>query len=127
MKQSIKIGLIGGGVEVLLSLIGIVETFSQRDIIYHIISMGHTLLLVMAVFIIYLTAKRTTPKEPFQILTNSLLSGLIIGSILSLLVIVGDWVNLRKVFINASPLLYQLLTFNQGIKVGSLLLLAGGG
>jgi len=126
MKQTIKIGLIGGGIEVLLSLIGMVETFSQRDIISNVISMGHTLLLVMAVFTIYLRAKRVTPKKPFQILTNSLLSGLIIGGILALLVIVGNWINIRKVFINASPLLYKLLTFNQGVKVGSFLLLGEG-
>ena len=44
MKQAIKIGLIGGVVEVLLSLIGMIEAFSQRDIISHVVSMGHTLL-----------------------------------------------------------------------------------
>ena len=125
-KKAIKIGFIGGGIEVLLSLIGMVETFGQRDIISSIISMGHTLLLLMAILIINLTAKRTTPKEPFHILMNSLLSGLIIGGVLALLVIVGNWINLRKVFINASPLLYKLLTFNQGIRAGSLLLLGGG-
>ncbi len=126
MKQTIKIGLIGGGIEVLLSLIGMVETFSQRDIISNIISMGHTLLLVMAVLILYLRAKRITPKKPFQILINSLLTGLIIGGILALLVILGNWINLRRVFINASPILYNLLTFNQGVKGGSLLLLGLG-
>jgi branched-chain amino acid transport system permease protein len=35
-------------------------------------------------------------------------------------------INLRKVFINASPLLYKLLTFDQGAKAGILLLLGGG-
>ncbi len=125
-KHSIKIGLIGGGIEVLLSLIGMVETFSQRDIISKVISMGHTLLLVMTVFILYLAAKRNPSRDPFQILINSLLSGLITGGVLALLVVVGNWINLRKVFINASPLLYKLLTFEQGVKVGSFLLIGGG-
>jgi hypothetical protein len=35
MKQAIRIGLIGGVVEVLLALIGMIEAFSQRDIISH--------------------------------------------------------------------------------------------
>jgi len=47
MKQALKIGLIGSVISVLLALIGMVEAFSQRDIINEVISMGHTLLLLM--------------------------------------------------------------------------------
>jgi branched-chain amino acid transport system permease protein len=126
MKQALKIGLIGGVVEVLLSLIGMIEAFNQREIISHIISMGHTLLLLVILFMAYLSAKRTPRTKPFWVLTNSLLSGLIVGGILTLLVILGGLINLRKVFINASPLLYKLLTFDQGVKAGILLLLGGG-
>jgi branched-chain amino acid transport system permease protein len=126
MKQGIKIGLIGGVVEVLLALIGMIEAFSQREIISHVISMGHTLLLLVILFMAYLAATRTLRTEPLRVLINSLLSGLIIGGVLALLVIVGGLINLRKVFINASPLLYKLLTFDQEVKAGILLLLGGG-
>ncbi len=126
MGQVIKIGLIGGVVEVLLSLIGMIEAFSQRDIISHIISMGHTLLLLVILFMAYLATKRTPRAEPLWALTNGLISGLIMGGVLALFVTVGSLLNLRKVFINASPLLYKLLTFDQGVKAGILLLLAGG-
>jgi branched-chain amino acid transport system permease protein len=126
MRQVIKIGLIGGVVEVLLSLIGMVETFSQRAIINHAISMGHTLLLLVVLFAAYLAAKRTPGTKPFWVLINSSISGLITGSILALLVFVGSQINLRKVFINASPVLYELLTFDQGMKAGVPLLLGGG-
>ena len=126
MRQAIKIGLIGGVVEVLLSLIGMIEAFSQRDIISHIISMGHTLLLLVVLFMGYLAAKGTPGTRPLWVLINSLMSGLIVGGALVLLVIVGGMINLRKVFINASPLLYQLLTFDQGIKASIPLLLGGG-
>ena len=47
LEQGIKIGLIGGVSAVLLALIGMVEAFSQRDIISNVISMGHTLLLLV--------------------------------------------------------------------------------
>ena len=107
-KQGIKIGLIGGIVAVLLSLIGMVEAFSQRDIVSNVISMGHTLLLLVAVFMGYLTAKRTTPAAPLWILVNSFISGLVIGGLLALLVIAGSLINLRKVFVNAMPILYEL-------------------
>jgi len=126
-QQGIKIGLIGGIVEVLLALIGMVEAFSQRDIISNVVSMGHTLLLLAAMFIGYLTAKRTAQPEPLSVLFNSFISGLMVGGLLALLVIMGSLVRLRAVFINASPLLYQLLTFKQGTQTGAILLLSAGG
>jgi branched-chain amino acid transport system permease protein len=104
-----------------------IEAFSQRDIISHIISMGHTLLLLVILLMAYLAAKRTPQTEPLWVLINSFISGLIVGGVLALLVIVGGLINLRKVFINASPLLYKLLTFDQGVKAGIPLLLGGGG
>src|SRR5512136_2152742 len=126
MRQAIKIGLMGGVVEVLLSLIGMIEAFSQRDIISHVISMGHTLLLLVVLFMAYLVAKRTPRTEPLWVLINGFLSGLIIGGFLAGLVLLGSLVPLRKVFINASPLLYKLLTFDQEMKAGVPLLLGSG-
>jgi len=105
MKQAIKIGLIGGVVEILLSLIGMVEAFSQRDIIANVISMGHTLLVMVALFMGYLAAKRTPTAGPMKVLFNGFISGVLVGGMLALLVITGSLINLRKVFINASPLL----------------------
>ncbi len=126
MRQGIKIGLIGGIAAVLLSLIGMVEAFSQRDIISNVISMGHTLLLLVTVFMGYLAAKRTPPAKPLWILVNSFISGLVTGGLLALLVIVGSLINLRKVFVNAMPILYELLTFKQGTQTGIFLLLGAG-
>jgi len=125
-QQGIKIGLIGGVSAVLLALIGMVEAFSQRDIISNVISMGHTLLLSVAMFMGYLAAKRTTRTESLWILANSLISGLIVGGSLALLVILGSLINLRKVFVYAMPILYELLTFKQGIQTGIFLLLVAG-
>ncbi len=125
-QNGIKIGLIGGVSAVLLALIGMVEAFSQRDIISNVISMGHTLLLLVAVFVGYLAAKRTTRTKPLWALVNSLVSGLIVGGLLALFVILGNLINLRKVFVFAMPILYELLTFKQGIQMGILLLLGAG-
>jgi len=125
-QQGIKIGLIGGTVAILVALIGMVEAFSQRDIISQIISMGHTLLLLVVVFVGYLAARRTTQTKSSLVLINSFLSGLMVGSLLVLLVIGGNLVNLRKVFINASPALFKLLTFDLGIGTGVSLLLGFG-
>lgn len=126
MRQAIKIGLIGGVVAVLLSLIGMVEAFSQRDIIANVISMGHTLLLIVAFFMSYLSAKRAPTGESLKVLANGFISGFLVAGLLVLLVLIGSLINLRKIFINASPLLYNLLTLGQERETGALLLLAIG-
>ena len=122
-QNGIKVGLIMGAVGVLLSLIGMVEAFSQRSVISEVISMGHTLLLLVALLGGYLAAKRTTRTDSTFPMLNSLLSGLVTGGVLSLLALLGSLVNLRKIFINASPLLYKLLTFDLEAGGGTILLL----
>jgi branched-chain amino acid transport system permease protein len=122
-QNGIKVGLIMGAVGVLLALIGMVEAFGQRSVISEVISMGHTLLLLVALFGGYLAAKRTTRTDSAYPMLTSLLSGLVVGGIFSLLVLLGSLVNLRKIFINASPLLYGLLTFDLGVGGGTILLL----
>ena len=124
--NGIKVGLIMGALGVLLALIGTVEAFSQRSVISEVISMGHTLLLLVGLFSGYLAARRTTQAESPYAMLNSLLSGLVAGGILSLLVLLGSVVNLRKIFINASPLLYRLLAFDLEPWGGSIILLLFG-
>src|SRR4030042_517409 len=110
-QRGINTGLIGGIVLVLVSLIGMVEAFAQRDIVAEVVSMGHTLLGVGVLFFAFLAAKRATAPRPIPILVNGLLAGIIMGGALGLLVLLGHFIGLRSVFINASPLLFQLLTF----------------
>ena len=124
--MAIKIGLIGGGVAVLLCLIGMVEAFSQRDIVGEIISMGQTLLLILAVSMSCLAAKRSPRDKPFHAIFSGVLSGLCVGGVPALLVLLGNVVRLRSVFINASPGLFKLLTFGLAVQTGAFLLLVSG-
>jgi len=125
-QQGIRIGWIGGVVALLIALIGMVEMFNRRDIISGVISMGLMSVLLVMVFAGYLAARRTTRPGRFAVLLNSFLAGLVTGIPLAVLVILGNLVNLRLIFINASPTLYALLTFKQGLLVGiPLLLLVG--
>jgi branched-chain amino acid transport system permease protein len=123
---AVKIGLVGGAIGVLLALVGMVEAFSIRDIVDGIVSMGQMLMLISMVFTGYLAARRTTQPQYLWILGSSLLAGLLFGGMMALLLIVGSLVNLRAVFINASPTLYELLAFGRGTQTGALLLLAEG-
>jgi branched-chain amino acid transport system permease protein len=121
----IRLGLIGGASLVLLSLIGMVEAFNQREIISDIISMGQTLLLFTAGFIAFLAANRGRGQG--QVFGAGITAGLIMAGMLALLVLLGHAINMRQVFINASPALFQTLIFQQEeLWVGiGLLLLAG--
>jgi len=80
-------------------------------------------LLLVSLFGGYLAAKRATRTDSAYPMLTSLLSGLVVGGIFSLLVLLGSLVNLRKIFINASPLLYRLLTFDLEVGGGTILLL----
>lgn len=109
----IRLGVIGGVSLVLLSLIGIVEAFSQREIISDVISMGQCLLLFIAVFIAYVAAARSISRGIGQTLAAGLTSALVMAVMLTLLILLGTTVNMRQVLINASPRLFMILTFGQ--------------
>jgi branched-chain amino acid transport system permease protein len=124
--QACKIGAIGGVVAVLVALVGMVEAFSQRDIISEVISMGRTLLLLVAVGVGAVVARKSPGAPPRRLIVNSLSAGLVCGGMVALLLLLGRAVNLRGVFVNASPTLFALLSFGQETPLGVLLLLGSG-
>jgi branched-chain amino acid transport system permease protein len=125
-REGIKTGMIGGVVAILVSLVGMVQSFAPRDIVSNVIHMGHTLLLLVAVFMGYMAAKRTqVPSKP-QILLNSILCGAVVGLFLVLFVAVGRSVNLRTVLVNASPMLYNIITFGRETGSGAALVIIAG-
>jgi branched-chain amino acid transport system permease protein len=82
---------------------------------------------ITAMFIAYLAAASTRKRDLGQHIGASIPAGLIMAGMLALLVLMGQAINMRQVFINASPVLFQILIFQQeelwaGI---GLLLLAG--
>lgn len=125
-RYAANIGLIGALATALLSLIGMVETFNKRDIIYQIVTMGNTLLLLCALFLSYLAAKRADRDQVRMVFGTAVLTAVMTAAGLALLVAIGKLINLRLVFINASPVLYQILTFYYGPKLGIPLLLLSG-
>jgi len=115
-KQALRLGLIGGVVVVLASLIGMVEAFSNRDIVAGTMTMGHALVLIIILFIGYLAAKKGSGTGP--VLGAGALAGLVMGAMVGLLLVVSTAVNLRTVFINASPKLFALLRIGLEANAG---------
>ena len=122
----IKYGLVGGVCLVILSMIGMVEAFNQREIISEVISMGQMLLLAATAFIAYPAAQHA--GGGVKGLAASVSAGVIMTAMLALLVLLGHTVNMRQVFINVSPSLFQILTFQQEslwVGIGWMLLFGG--
>lgn len=137
LKLSARIGAYGAISAIYLALIGMVESFGERQIVTGVISLGHTLLVINALAIGYLTAHigrkiRNIPgAEPVPLptayaLAGGALAGLITSIGLSLLVWVTDAYNIREVLVNASPTLVQLLTFGRSVAGGAVVLIVAG-
>ena len=114
-----KTGLLGGAIGIFLCLIGMVEIFNKRDVIEGVITLGQFTLIGTTASMGFIASRRTSEllgqNQPSLNLISGLVAGLISAILVVLLVVVGNQINLRAVFLNASPSLYALLSFNMGL------------
>ncbi len=126
-RQLIRYGLLAGVAALYVSVIGMVEVFSQRSLITGVLTLGQLLLFSAPVLAGYLAVYK---DDESQTAAFSLLKGVITGLFSSLpliaLVLLANAVNLRAMFVNVSPALIDILVFGQGTAVGVLLLLLSG-
>ncbi len=112
-REVAKIGLIGGAVALYLCLVGIIPVFHSRQLIAGVITLGQVALFgSMAIPGAFAARRARTTRE--AVLAGGA-AGLITGGALTLLVVVGSVVNLRAMFLNASPELYSMLTMGLGV------------
>src|SRR5688572_2678139 len=124
-QDALKIGLAGGGAAVLLALIGMVEVFAARGVITGVLSLGQALLLVV-IFASAFAAARRAQNAGQSTVAAGAIAGAVVGALLAFLVILGDQIDLRRVFINASDPLYNILAFGRGPYQGAVLLIVVG-
>ena len=122
----IQIGLIGGVLALLVSLVGMVQEFSERDIIAGVITMGLTVLFLIFMLTGYIAAARLLEKPGVLAVIGSALAGLISAGLLALLVLAMQEFNLRPVLVYSSPQLIKILTFDKGLNPGLFYLLGVG-
>ncbi len=119
MVGALRIGLVGGLVAVYLCLIGIVEVLSGRSVVEGIITVGQILPLLTTLGAGYVAARRASDPPPEKRVVPSLVAGILAGGvtgvILALFMMIGNQIDVRAVFINASPALYRILTFGLGL------------
>ncbi len=128
----VQSGLLGGGVAVLISLVGMIEASSRRFVIKGTLSVGQTILFLALIYVAYRAVQQATKREagddvrPARLVASAALAGLVASGMLAALVLIGNVVNLRTVFIKASPELYDLLTFGLSLLPGIVVLLVIG-
>jgi len=117
-KQAFTSGLIAGGTAVLVSLVGLVEAFGDIYIISGLLTLGELILFAPILLFAY-SAIRRVPNQPRRVhFGMSAVIGLVAGLILSLLVLIGNLVDLRPIFVNASPALFDYLTRGVPVPLG---------
>jgi branched-chain amino acid transport system permease protein len=110
-KAAISVGLVVGGVSLLLSLVGMVAAFNERYIITGVFTMGQFLLFTPLIAGGYSAVTRVQERSVLKGLFGGALSGIFGGLILAALLVIGQQVDLRLMFPNASPDLYSILSF----------------
>jgi len=124
-RDALRIGFFGGVVALFFSLVGMVEAFGERDVIGGVISLGQLLPIMAGLGAGYYAAQQTVQEQRMRVVLHAAVAGLLTGAMLSALVLIGNFVNLRAVFINASPAMFKLLTLDRGLG-GIPFLLVGG-
>jgi len=119
-RQVINAGLIAGGIAVLVSLVGLVEAFSDDYIVQGVVSLGELILFSPIIMLSTSFIQKTTGNSTRQRIGLLALMGLLAGILLSLLVIIGTQTNIRDMFINASPALFDILTRGIPLPLGAL-------
>jgi branched-chain amino acid transport system permease protein len=124
--MALQIGVIGGIAAILMSLVGMVEEFAKRDIVAGVIEMGQTLILIALLATGYFAARRSPSTRSFLRIIEGGVAGATAGLLLWLMVQSIAPLDLRTIFLNASPALIKILTFGrEGVAALGLMLALG--
>jgi branched-chain amino acid transport system permease protein len=119
-KELVKSGLLAGVISLVLALIGIVATFNNKALIFGLFTMGQAMLWAPIALYAYLRVQqRVEEKTPAFVLISGAVIGLAGGAVLAALLVLGQLVNLRDMFINASPQLFEIITFKISLPAGT--------
>ncbi len=111
-KSVLKISLLAGGILLYLALVGLLTAFVRRDIIYKTLSLSFALVLISNFAFGYLAAKQNSRGKWAYALGDGVFVGVISTLMLAILVLLVQPLNMRAMFVNASPDLIKALTFN---------------
>jgi branched-chain amino acid transport system permease protein len=129
-RRALVTGLLGGAAGVHVSLVGMVESFQSRDTIAGIVTLGTMLPILIEILVGWRAAgpMKAPPLVPSagQSLALGAVAGGVTGAVLALLAVFITTVDVSWILANATESLANVLWFDQGMAVGSLILVLGG-
>jgi hypothetical protein len=130
LVRATKAGLVGGGVIVYVAIVGLLQALDERDFIYPILTLAPAVILLVNALSGYAASRpiRVRPGEPEPPpppLAHGLLAGtvagLVSGALPSLLLILGEGIDVRDVLVAVNPTLLEILSWGQSVAVGVLI------
>jgi branched-chain amino acid transport system permease protein len=118
--KTLQNGLIGGGISLLLSLIGMVMSFGKIYVISGVITMGEIFVFAPIFLEAFISTRQAPSKEPGRLFLIGGLAGLAGGVLMTAFLLLGRIINYRAVLINVSGDLISLLTFHLPFAIGTL-------
>lgn len=112
-QDALKLGLIGGVLELFVCLVGMVAAFDGRYIISETLTLGQLLLFLPPLIVGYYSAMQTGAARRIPAILFGAIAGIVTGAILAGLLLLGNAINLRAMFFNATPELWEILSFGQ--------------
>lgn len=119
----VRAGLIAGVVTLYISVIGMLEAFSGREVIRNVLTLAQVMLVGASIVAGFLAARRlhTAP------LPTKLLAGAVVGLLSALpliaLIFISNQIDLRSVLINITRRLITLITLQQEDQLTGIMLL----
>jgi branched-chain amino acid transport system permease protein len=129
-RYSRKWGVIGGVAVAFMGAIGMIASFDSRMMISPILSLGYIALFLPVAVFGYLAARGEVNilEEPNRDVTEGAgkggMAGLISGLVAVAFLVVTNPYNLNEFFPNINNAMYQVMTFDLGLGIGSVVLIA---
>jgi len=113
-RRVVRMGLLFGVVALYVSLVGMVEVFQPRALVTGIITLGQTTMVLVGVGAAYLTIRGQSLDRAGAAAAGAL-AGAVAGAFPAVLVVIMEVVNLRAMFLHASPGTSDVLTLGLGV------------
>jgi branched-chain amino acid transport system permease protein len=118
--SALQMGVVGGVVALLMALVGMVEEFAKRNIVAGVIDMGQTLLVMALLVAGFFAGRRSAGTSTLATVVQGGLAATISAFMLWLLVQIIGPLDMRLMFLNASPVLIKILTLGRGEGLAAL-------
>ena len=128
LRRAAFTGLMGGAAGVHVSLVGMVGTFQSRDFLADIVTIGTVMPMLIAILVGWRAGSfgRADATAPIPTLLRGAVAGGVVGIVLALLAIFIVTVDIAWIFVNGRAPLANILQFEQGAAIGSLLQIGSG-